>query len=55
MTNCRFALYDPAQPASDGSFWAWRAEGLDLARLDRLYYDAAAKHRPSDPESPGPG
>jgi hypothetical protein len=49
MTKCRFALYDPAQHSRDGSYWAWRAEGLDLNRLVQLYYDAASKHLPPDP------
>jgi hypothetical protein len=49
MTMCRFALYDPAQPSPGGSYWAWLAEGLDVARLDKLYYDAASGNRPPDP------
>ncbi len=49
MTTCRFALYDPAQPSPGGSYWAWIAQGLDVARLNRLYYEAAVRNRPPDP------
>lgn len=49
MTRCRFALYDPAQRTPGRGYWAWLAEGLDPARLDRLYYEAAVRNRPPDP------
>ena len=50
MTNCRFALYDPGTAfcPRDRSGLK-RKDGLDVARLDRLYYDVASKHRPPDP------
>ena len=43
------AIFDPSQPAPDGSFWSWRAASLDRKLLDRLYYDVAIGNRPEDP------
>ncbi len=54
MAMCRFALFDPARHSPDGSYWSWRAEGLDPRQLDRLYYEAAARHLPPDPNRLGP-
>lgn len=53
MAMCRFALFDPAQYSPDGAYWSWRAEGLDPRQLDRLYYEAAARHLPPDPNRLG--
>lgn len=54
MAICRFALFDPARHCPDGSYWSWRAEGLDPRQLDRLYYEAAARHLPPDPDRLAP-
>ena len=43
------AMYDPAQPSTDGSFWCWRAPSIDRRLLDQLYYDVATSNRPDDP------
>ncbi len=55
MTKCRFALYDPAHRSPDGSYWTWRADGLDVGQLNRLYYDVAAKNCPPEPNRLRPG
>ncbi len=49
----RLALFDPSEPASDGSFWTWSASGIDRRLLDHLYYDIAVKSRPAAPNRLG--
>ncbi|MHB1156041.1 MAG: hypothetical protein ACYC26_04290 [Phycisphaerales bacterium] len=44
-----FAIFDPSQPSTDGSYWSWRSPTLDRKLLDHLYYDFAVADRPQYP------
>lgn len=44
----QLALYDPACQAEDGSYWSWKAPGLEAAFLDDCYYRAIRQVVPVD-------
>lgn len=48
MTRVLIAIYDPAQPSPDGSYWIWRHAELPSATLDAFYYERASRFIPKE-------
>jgi hypothetical protein len=46
--RCLLAAFDQAHLSPDGTYWSWRHSSLELAMLDRFYYEYAAKHLPEE-------